>query len=683
MAAALRAAQGSNNGTGGTSVTMTKPTGTADGDVLVMAVTARGGTGTDISTNPMVDLTTANGPDSFAASSDSAKAYVGTLTNITVIQTSDNTITANPTTVGPINSMAMLPNGNYAYYLCSTYSYIGRLATATNTVSGETLITGSPALYSIVSTNDSAFVYFGWDVNNITFGVQKWNASTHAKVLDITFTAAPIKLLLSADGAYIYALTYGGHTTGNVKKIRLSDDTIVASANVGAWSSDMALTPDGNYLWVSYWGGGGTFCHVARVTTSDMSVTAGPDISFGDTASELNAQRCVVSDVGNIVYIVADNQVTTRSKLISISTSSNTVLGSVDWTGAYIYACSIAPGGWDIYVAHSYPNAVVAIKYNGVSWGDAEQIATFGSNPGNAIGILPNGSHIYTMGGQTTTPRVKHQDVHRWSRLDVENSGTTLAQALFWRVAGNDPSSYKVRLSASSLASGEIVALSGASVAVPDVSQYGGLANASSATIAAPAIGSWENSGGVDVGLFGTAYTTNIAPPADYTEPSNGESSSTGGATATTTEGSYRVLTAASVGSIAATGSNAAVNVGHHVFILNGSNFGISASPWVKSIQRGANDTVTINTTTIGTAETVTFSIAGLPANVTYDFNPTTVTSGGGSTLTLTVGGSVAEQTASLTVTGTSASATHNATVLLNVTLVPTPIMVFPLYGSL
>ena len=50
MAIALRASVGSNNGGGGTSITMTVPTGVVDGDVLVMVIHPRGGTGCTITT---------------------------------------------------------------------------------------------------------------------------------------------------------------------------------------------------------------------------------------------------------------------------------------------------------------------------------------------------------------------------------------------------------------------------------------------------------------------------------------------------------------------------------------------------------------------------------------------------------------------------------------------------------
>src|SRR5439155_19226332 len=67
-------------------------------------------------------------------------------------------------------------------------------------------------------------------------------------------------------------------------------------------------------------------------------------------------------------------------------------------------------------------------------------------------------------------------------------------------------------------------------------------------------------------------------------------------------------------------------------------------------------------------AQSVALSLSGAPAGVTGSFNPSTVTAGGSSTLSLTVGASTATGTYTLTVTGTGTSATHTTNVGLTVT---------------
>ncbi len=98
------------------------------------------------------------------------------------------------------------------------------------------------------------------------------------------------------------------------------------------------------------------------------------------------------------------------------------------------------------------------------------------------------------------------------------------------------------------------------------------------------------------------------------------------------------------------------------------NDFSISASPASLSVAQGAQGSSTISTKLVsGSAESVSLSINGLPGGVTAAFNPSSVTAGNSSTLTLTVGGATAG-TYSLTITGTAPSATHSIPLSLTVT---------------
>ena len=69
-----------------------------------------------------------------------------------------------------------------------------------------------------------------------------------------------------------------------------------------------------------------------------------------------------------------------------------------------------------------------------------------------------------------------------------------------------------------------------------------------------------------------------------------------------------------------------------------------------------------------GSAESIALSVSGAPAGVTAGFSPTSVSTGGSSSLSLAVGASVAPGTYPLTVTGTALSATHATGLSLTVT---------------
>ncbi|WP_433212634.1 M4 family metallopeptidase [Microtetraspora malaysiensis] len=100
----------------------------------------------------------------------------------------------------------------------------------------------------------------------------------------------------------------------------------------------------------------------------------------------------------------------------------------------------------------------------------------------------------------------------------------------------------------------------------------------------------------------------------------------------------------------------------------SGNDFSVSLNPASATVTAGQQTTTTVATqTTSGSAQSVALTASGLPAGVTASFNPSSVTSGGSSTLTLTTSTSTASGPFSIAVTGTG-TATHSATFTLNVT---------------
>ncbi len=98
------------------------------------------------------------------------------------------------------------------------------------------------------------------------------------------------------------------------------------------------------------------------------------------------------------------------------------------------------------------------------------------------------------------------------------------------------------------------------------------------------------------------------------------------------------------------------------------SGFSISVSPASGSANPGGSVTTTVATTlTGGSAQTVGLSASGLPAGATASFNPTSVTAGNSSQLTIATSASTPPGTSTITVTGTGTSATHTATFSLTV----------------
>src|SRR5437868_6212990 len=66
------------------------------------------------------------------------------------------------------------------------------------------------------------------------------------------------------------------------------------------------------------------------------------------------------------------------------------------------------------------------------------------------------------------------------------------------------------------------------------------------------------------------------------------------------------------------------------------NDFSIAANPGSQSVVQGNAASYNVTTTAGGTPQTVTFSVSGLPTGATGSLNPTSVTAGGNSTLTVT-----------------------------------------------
>jgi hypothetical protein len=97
-------------------------------------------------------------------------------------------------------------------------------------------------------------------------------------------------------------------------------------------------------------------------------------------------------------------------------------------------------------------------------------------------------------------------------------------------------------------------------------------------------------------------------------------------------------------------------------------DYSVTASPASQSVTQGNSTTYTATVTpTGGFTGTVALSVSGLPAGATGSFNPASLTSGN-STLTVTTSSTTPTGTFPLTITGTSGTTTHTASVNLVVT---------------
>ena len=104
-------------------------------------------------------------------------------------------------------------------------------------------------------------------------------------------------------------------------------------------------------------------------------------------------------------------------------------------------------------------------------------------------------------------------------------------------------------------------------------------------------------------------------------------------------------------------------------------DFALSATPGSRSVAQGSGATYTVSSTPVnGFNGSVTLSLSGLPSGASGNFNPTSVSSPGSSTLTVSTASTTPIGSYILTIRGLSGSLSHSANATLAVTsTVPPP----------
>jgi len=104
------------------------------------------------------------------------------------------------------------------------------------------------------------------------------------------------------------------------------------------------------------------------------------------------------------------------------------------------------------------------------------------------------------------------------------------------------------------------------------------------------------------------------------------------------------------------------------VNVTGGASFALSTTPNSQTVSPGGNTPYVVNLTVVsGFTAAVNLTVSGLPANATGSFNPTSVSAGGSSTLTITTASNTPTGNFTFTITGTSGSLTNTTTAILDV----------------
>ena|GEM_PF-1454822 len=261
------------------------------------------------------------------------------------------------------------------------------------------------------------------------------------------------------------------------------------------------------------------------------------------------------------------------------------------------------------------PGAEAAITLRAASSGDngGGGVTLTISKPTGTVQYDVMVAQITVLGGTgtTITPPLG------WTLINRTNSGTTLAQAVYWKAAALVEGTSYIWTITNNKASGGIIAYTGVDNAGP-IDASGAQANAAGTTVTAPSI--TTNVANTQlVGFFGTAAGDNSAvftAPSGMTERFD----ITGGNGRTASEGADEAQAAAgSTGTRAATATLSAVNIGHLIALRQPSvAFSSAASSAAESttavslpvtLSGASGSTVTVNwAITGGTAAAADYS---------------------------------------------------------------------------
>jgi YVTN family beta-propeller protein len=251
--------------------------------------------------------------------------------NVSVIQTSDNTV-VDTIAVGTYPyGLAVSPGGSRVYVANLGSNTVSVIQTLDNTVVATVPVGDGPI--SVAVSPDGSRLY----VTNQNSGtVSVLQTSDNTVVANITVGAYPNGVAVSSDGSRLY-VTNGG--SFNVSVIQTSDNTVIATVDLGSNINDVAVSPDGSRLYVPT----PSFGTLSVIQTSDNTVVASVPMnsSYGVAVSPDGSRVYVANPLDNTVSVVR--------------TSDNTIVATVP-VGLGPIRVAVSPDGSRLYVVNSYNN---------------------------------------------------------------------------------------------------------------------------------------------------------------------------------------------------------------------------------------------------------------------------------------------------------------------------------------
>jgi len=321
----------------------------------------------DTSTNTVVNTILAGtSPWSVAITPNGLYAYVTDIATfvVAVINISTNTVVSDISVGTSPWGVAITPNGLYAYVTNYGSNNVSVINTSTNTVVATISVGTNPTGVAITPNGLYAYV-----TNRGSANASVINTSTNAVVATISVGTSPFDIAITPNGLYAYVTNYGSN---NVSVINTSTNTVVATISVGTNPTGVAITPNGLYAYVANYGS----ANASVINTSTNAVVA--TISVGT-----NPANVAITPNGLYAYVINVNS----NNVSVINTSTNKVVTNIA-VGAGPFGVAITP--------YFYTATEIAPHLSGFQQNTATPQSTLtGSTAGSITYSMPIAERAY------------------------------------------------------------------------------------------------------------------------------------------------------------------------------------------------------------------------------------------------------------------------------------------------
>jgi YVTN family beta-propeller protein len=275
-------------------------------------------------------------PTGVAVAADGRHAYIANSSNVSVIDTASNTVTATiPVGTYP-RDVEVAPDGHHAYV--SNSSNVSVIDTAGNVVTATIPVGAGSRGIALDPGGHHAYV-----TNINSDNVSVIDLASNIVTATIPVGAGPRGIALDLGGRHAYVTNTGSR---NVSVIDTASNKVTATIPVGNIPWGVAMAPDGRHTYVTNTGPN----RVSVINTMSNAVTA-------NIPTDSLPRGVAVAPDGRHTYVTN----TGSNSVAVIDTASNTVTATIP-VGTNPLCVAVAPDGHHAYVTNTDSNNVSVIE---------------------------------------------------------------------------------------------------------------------------------------------------------------------------------------------------------------------------------------------------------------------------------------------------------------------------------